>query len=494
MLDSVSISDVVLFCHCAPLCFLYTMTDIPQPIDSSNKERVFEDSHKRRKVQRPKPARVGGAGGAFSLRGRDESQANTQTVSKPEIAASKAVPSSLGLSASTTASSAVPVAVPTQKPAWMSDEEFAKHNQNLQAAAGPTVDETKKLRKPKRRGNMEDQLRRAAEERQREDQKEQRQVKETMITYQAGQVDDMIKSHYNQRTNLSKREKRSASPIYKLRNFNNCIKYMLIYMFSKPGDNVLDLGCGKGGDLQKWHQSKIGHYTGIDLSDDSIKEAIRRYRTMQHLSSFGVVFVAGDAFKTAIPDVIKGFESEVSFPFDMVSMQFCMHYGFDSEETARSMIKNVSKSLRRGGKFIGTIPSSDFMKTKLKDLPAGEKGWGNSLYRVNFDQDPPRDGIFRPAYGQLYTYYLVDAVDNVPEFVVPFEAFRALCEEYNLELRYKKQFFDMFAEEIPNWIKRLNPRLLEGMRRADGTYGVEGEEKEAAAFYLAFCFEKTGYE
>jgi hypothetical protein len=42
-------------------------------------------------------------------------------------------------------------------------------------------------------------------------------------------------------------------------------------------------------------------------------------------------------------------------------MQFCMHYAFESASKARMMIENVSRYLRKGGVFIGTIPSADLL-------------------------------------------------------------------------------------------------------------------------------------
>jgi mRNA (guanine-N7-)-methyltransferase len=48
-------------------------------------------------------------------------------------------------------------------------------------------------------------------------------------------------------------------------------------------------------------------------------------------------------------------------PFDVVSMQFCMHYAFETREKAQCMLENVSRYLRQGGVFIGTIPNADFL-------------------------------------------------------------------------------------------------------------------------------------
>ena len=45
-------------------------------------------------------------------------------------------------------------------------------------------------------------------------------------------------------------------------------------------------------------------------------------------------------------------------PFDVVSLQFCMHYAFESEAKARTMLRNVTAWLRPGGVFIGTVPDA----------------------------------------------------------------------------------------------------------------------------------------
>jgi len=130
--------------------------------------------------------------------------------------------------------------------------------------------------------------------------------------------------------------------------------------------------------------------------------------------------------------------------FDVVSMMFCMHYAFESEEKARGMLRNVAGSLKKGGRLLGVIPNSDVLSAKVKEFhdkrkerekngDDNEEGeveeevpeWGNSIYRVRFPGKTPEDGIFRPPFGWRYSYFLEEAVEEVPEYVVPWEAFRA---------------------------------------------------------------------
>lgn len=321
--------------------------------------------------------------------------------------------------------------------------------------------------------------------------------------------DEIVREFYNTQTFHSRRSKRNESPIYRLRSFNNCIKYILINKYGKPGGSVLELGCGKGGDLSKWGMVGTRQFVGIDLSDESIREAIKRYRNGRY--DFQAVFATGDAFNVELPEILSQFSlEEVSYlQFDNVSMQFCMHYAFSSEKNVLNMLKNVSRSLKVGGMFVGTIPSSDFIKWKIKKLLKQKdnnndddststtgKGWGNSLYSVTFPDlgcyDAEKDGFIEP-FGNVYNYYLKDAVDNVPEYVVPFEKFRSMCEEHGLELRYKKNFFDMFNKEVGHFFNKLPGPLVQSLSLPDGSgrYGVVGEEREACSFYLAFAFERV---
>ncbi|KAK9475846.1 guanine-N(7)-methyltransferase domain-containing protein, partial [Lipomyces japonicus] len=298
----------------------------------------------------------------------------------------------------------------------------------------------------------------------------------------------VVRQHYNARPELGT-DRRKDSPIIKLKSYNNFIKSVIIKRFAKRDDIVLDLGCGKGGDLLKWDLAGIKGYIGVDIADVSVNQAFDRYKKMRR-KRFWAEFFAGDAFGLPLTVHIPRDMYQAVFPVDVVTMQFCMHYAFETEAKARQLLENVSKSLRRGGKFIGTIPSSDAIIERIAKLPVGEKHWGNSAYNVRFFNDPPRNGIFRPPFGQRYSFFLNDAVEDVPEYVVPFEVFRAMAEDYKLELVYRKGFHDVFEDETSE-----HPELFEICKRmnvvkADGTYGIEGDQREAAGFYLAFAFEK----
>ena len=111
--------------------------------------------------------------------------------------------------------------------------------------------------------------------------------------------------------------------------------------------------------------------------------------------------------------------------FDSVSCQFAMHYAFDSESSVKMLLNNVSKFLKPGGTFIGTIIDANVLVSALNECDDDNMQFGNSLFTVTFDQRPEQYNF----YGQKYHFHLKDAVD-APEFLVHFEAFEESVNIY----------------------------------------------------------------
>ena len=61
-----------------------------------------------------------------------------------------------------------------------------------------------------------------------------------------------------------------------------------------------------------------------------------------------------------------------------------------------------------------------FRRDQLDALPANSKdlSFGNSVYKIRFE-----DRENRPMFGHRYWFYLQDAVDDVPEYVVHWDTF-----------------------------------------------------------------------
>ncbi|GJJ15084.1 hypothetical protein Clacol_009359 [Clathrus columnatus] len=309
----------------------------------------------------------------------------------------------------------------------------------------------------------------------------------------------LVVHHYNSRPDVGVHERRE-SPIIGLKNFNNWIKSVLIAKFAKrafegappppPGDlksrgKVLDMGCGKGGDLQKWQKARVREYVGLDIAAVSVEQARFRWEQLRG-KKFAAHFAALDCFVEPIASVIPS--ATLIPPFDVVSMQFCMHYAFENETKARIMLDNVSKYLRKGGVFLGTVPNGEWIMNRLSPLsPTSEPAFGNSVYRLTFEEHLKKRKY--PTFGHRYTFFLKDAVENVPEYVVHWDHFTKLAEEYSLYSIYREEFHDIFQSERED--KEFGA-LLQRMKVVDsrGVSQMDEDQWEAANIYLGFAFEK----
>ena len=163
------------------------------------------------------------------------------------------------------------------------------------------------------------------------------------------------------------------------KNHNNA-KRDLIQSTTLNGQHILDVGCGFGGDLQKWH--KCGANINMcDPEPEALLEAKSRAKNM-HMR---VNFYEGDIH--ACP----------KRKFDVVCFNFSLHYIFASRELFFSSIHEIKKRMKPGGSLIGIIPDSEkiIFKTphldemgnffKLKDH--GNGGFGEKLF-VNLVDTP----------------------------------------------------------------------------------------------------------
>jgi len=117
--------------------------------------------------------------------------------------------------------------------------------------------------------------------------------------------------------------------------------------------------------------------------------------------------------------------------------------------------------------------------------PGAEKlEFGNSVYNIRFDN---RDES--AVYGQRYWFYLQDAVEDVPEYVVHWQAFEELARQYGLQRVYKEEFQEIYRQE--NGHPEYGP-LLEKMKvvDAEGASQMDDDQWEAANIYIGFAFQK----
>lgn len=259
----------------------------------------------------------------------------------------------------------------------------------------------------------------------------------------------VVATHYNKLEEKG-RDERSNSRIFFMRNFNNWIKSVLINEFvTKIKDNhrlgnpfrVLDMCCGKGGDLLKWERTGITHLVCTDIADVSVQQCEERYKKMadrqkwNHHSEklFTAEFLTCDSTLQRLREKYR----DPSMKLNLVSCQFAFHYCFESLKQAECMIRNAAECLDTGGYFIGTIPDANDIMKRQREADSDE--FGNEIYRIKFlcDTETP------PLFGAKYNFEL-DGVVNCPEFLVHFPLLVKLAAKFGLKLVLKKRFDEYF--------------------------------------------------
>ena len=161
----------------------------------------------------------------------------------------------------------------------------------------------------------------------------------------------------------------------------NNVKRRLIQRFCKNSDIVVDLCCGRGGDILKWDKSNIKRVIGIDKHPESISEAIRRYKKLR--TNTKISFYVGDVEIYSIPNNV-----------DSILCQFALHYISDMKK----FLSRVHDSLKVGGYFIGICTDGDTVRERLQtkegvvvEGPLVINHRGERKYSFKFNTDLPNN-------------------------------------------------------------------------------------------------------
>lgn len=134
----------------------------------------------------------------------------------------------------------------------------------------------------------------------------------------------------------------------KVRASHNRIKSDLITKacasVAKGKLRVLDLGCGRGGDLFKWEKAstEVSEYVGVDVNGAFLEEARRRTKDLKRMKT---QFIQADLSVDKL---------QLDGQFDIVSCQFCFHYFYKSQATLQHFLSLLRRYLRDDGIFIMT--------------------------------------------------------------------------------------------------------------------------------------------
>ncbi len=159
---------------------------------------------------------------------------------------------------------------------------------------------------------------------------------------------------------------------------------------------LLDLACGKGGDIPKWRDNSIDICVGIDKFKNNIYDendgACERLNYYKSLSQYKgslpkTYFMVGDLSKliddeSAFSDInSKLLYKKLWYPdndtgtnfkdrqFDIISIMFALHYFMRDKTSFNNLLANIDKNLKKGGFLIGACFDGMKLFNMLKDNP-----------------------------------------------------------------------------------------------------------------------------
>lgn len=203
-----------------------------------------------------------------------------------------------------------------------------------------------------------------------------------------------------------------------LRQFHNWIKSNIIYMYCSQKNigtkkvklKVLDVGCGRGGDIQKFYHARVKDgYVGLDPDYNNIHSAtdgaISRYNTQKTrfpgypkmnfvLADAGILLNYTDQVKTFSSmtpknrNILSNFfgttdDTRPEEKFDVFNCQFMIHYLFKDDTTWNNFCQNVNRYLDNDGYLLITT-------------------FDGAILDKTFDQN-----------GKISSYYTTDEGDKV---------------------------------------------------------------------------------
>lgn len=283
--------------------------------------------------------------------------------------------------------------------------------------------------------------------------------------------------YYNQ--NLKRKNKKCVS----MYDFHSYIKKQLIVNNSHGKKNLLDLSVGRGGDINHWIDANINIMVGIDICKEGLTNengVCNRILTksIEHKKILGNYYIIwGDSSKNLLNsdggkdelhkyylDIIYGniLDDNIKSSklnkiynignidkgngFDVVSSQFSIHYYFKNMDTIMNFLNNVSQSLKKGGRFIGTCLNGSLIFDELKDteyissLDEETLLWKitKKYKNTEFHNDERSLGIkidvYNESIGVSFTEYLVN-----------FEYLISLCKSVNLKLVENRNFLQIYT-------------------------------------------------
>lgn len=249
---------------------------------------------------------------------------------------------------------------------------------------------------------------------------------------------------------------------------------------------LLDLACGKSGDISKWKAAKLKTVVGIDIDKGCIDYSIKFYKTVARPKP-NVYYVWGDTSNLIFPLYSAGKNDSEKirlkryipnkYAFDTVSCQFCLHYYFKNEITLKTLLQNVNDNLKIDGYFIGTSFDGQRIFDKLKGKKSIKGNIdGDKLFEIKRDYKIRKFDLDKPLLGNEIDVWVKSIGNSHKEYLVNYTYFDQILKEYGFEKVKIESFQDVYDKIVDN-----------------DTFKMSDVEKEFSFLNNTFVYKKVAH-
>jgi len=299
---------------------------------------------------------------------------------------------------------------------------------------------------------------------------------------------DMGKKYYER-----KAPKENLVLIKGLQDFHNkYIKNELLLQNGLKGGNktILDLACGKGGDLYKWINGQARYVMGVDYAADNITNpqdgAYKRYveaiikfrnRTLPQM-----VFAIGNSAKRIIDgeaganpeerDILRSVfgRSEPEGPVpsyvqqvmagtfragaDLAACMFALHYFFKDEAMLGGFLRNLEETVKPGGLFMGCCFDGDKVFSLLRGVQKGHSKTGSEgdvpIWTITKEYDHDMLVPDETSVGLSINVEFISIGSAQREYLVSFEFLKKKMKEIGFRLLDEHECKELHLKESTN--------------------------------------------
>lgn len=214
-----------------------------------------------------------------------------------------------------------------------------------------------------------------------------------------------------------------------MRDFHSEIKSKLIMKYAKD-KSVLDIGSGKGEDIGKYLKAKSKPVVGFDM----VGVEYNHPNYMKFFKMNTPIYNIQNKLKNT---TYKG-------PFDIININFALHYFFKNKETFQNLILNINRNLKKGGYLMATVLDGRMVYNALKNKNKNITNTANFTKKYNnaLSFNNKKFKMLGRSVNVLVkgTKYFTKPIE---EYLFNFQKFMLIMEQLGYEVVETKNFSEL---------------------------------------------------